>query len=77
MLLKEQGDLVPGRATLEVDQEQDLILVVEAGDSFEDLRPEVIWPHVGRERHGGDVLLRAKDHLAGHLDALGERVVTG
>lgn len=77
LLVQQQGDLVPGRAALQVDQEQDLVLVAEATYGLEELSPEVIRPHLGHKRHGDDVVLLAKDHLAGHLDALGERAMTG
>ena len=77
LLVQQQGDLVPGRAALQVDQEQDLVLVAEATYGLEELSPEVIRPHLGHKRHGDDVVLLAKNHLAGHLDALGERAMTG
>ena len=76
-LVEQERDLVPGGSTLEVDQEEDLVLLLKALHGFEDLCPEVVWPHLGHERHCGDILLGAEDHLAGHLDALGERPVTG
>ena len=67
--LGEGARLVERRASPQVDQEQDLLLVLERGNGLLEVCPEVIRAHGRLETDDGNVLLVTKDHGARLPDA--------
>ena len=78
LLPEQQRDLVPGGSTLEVDEEQDLVLVLEAGDGLEQLGAKVgPAPISGMSVTAATFSCGPKIIWPDILYALGERAMTG